>query len=113
MLPPRHFLLALLLALPLRAEISPADFDKGMQACLAKEGNVEKLMEVLTKFNMKKQEAARKSEAQDEQNRVEAQFKNPVKIDVGKAPVKGNASAKVTTSRTAKTPFGSVRCGLS
>lgn len=48
------------------------------------------------KYFQKKQEDARAAEEQREQEELEEQFKNPVKIDVGDSPATGPSDAKVT-----------------
>lgn len=93
---------ALIVACPLVSsafvsEARAADgFDKQMEAFLQKEENVEKIGNALEKYFQKKRQAAQEAAMKAEQERLESQFKNPVKVDVGDSPVRGNPNAKVT-----------------
>lgn len=71
-------------------------FDKQMESFLSKDENVKKLGDALERYFRKKQEEQQQQAAKSEQERLENQFKNPVKVDVGSSPVRGNADAKVT-----------------
>lgn len=87
----------LAVALPsARAEISDAEFEKAMGAYLTKDANMDKLINALSQYSMKKRAESEKAEAQGEAQKLENQFKNPVKIDITGAPVRGKDSAKVT-----------------
>jgi protein-disulfide isomerase len=57
---------------------------------------MEKIGGAMEKFFQKKQQDAAKEQEQQAQAEMEEQFKNPVKMDAGNSPVKGNAAAKVT-----------------
>lgn len=95
-----HSLLALGLGLsiinPASAEISEKDFTAAMEKFLQTDSGMSKLGEATEKYFQKKQQLAMKDQEAKAKSELEDQFKNPVKIDVGSSPVKGNASAKVT-----------------
>ncbi len=65
-------------------ELDSKAFDKAMDQYLANDDNVEKVVNAMKRFM-----------EQAPQREVEKQFKNPVKIDIGKSPVKGNPKAPV------------------
>lgn len=71
-------------------------FAKEMDAYLAKEANIEKLMNTLQGFAVRKQQEMQKKAAQEEEKAVDAQFQNPVKVDIAGSPMKGDPNAKVT-----------------
>jgi protein-disulfide isomerase len=71
-------------------------FDKDMDAFLAKDENVKKIGDALERYFQKKREEAQQQAARSEQERMDSQFKNPVKVDLGDSPVRGPADAKVT-----------------
>ncbi len=73
-----------------------AAFEKSMEEYLSKDANLEKVGTALEKYFRKQREVAEQAEAKAEVNRMEDQFKNPVKIDLGEAPIKGKKDAKVT-----------------
>lgn len=71
-------------------------FDKRVEEFFATEKGKELLGKTLENYMQEKQLKARK-QAEDQANAdLERQFKNPVKIDIGKSPVKGPENAKVT-----------------
>ncbi len=76
--------------------LASAEFEKAMEGYLANEKNVEKVGEALENYFRKKQEDRQQQQAKAEQEEMESQFKNPVKVDVGSSPVKGNPNAKIT-----------------
>ena len=78
------------------ADLDQAAFDKAMETYLSKDANIEKVGNSLQAHFMKKRAEQEKAQQQDEAKAIEDQFKNPVKIDIGGAPVKGPANAKVT-----------------
>ncbi len=89
--------IALAIILPSSASaLDQKEFNKSMDAYLAGDGNLEKLGDALERYFRSKQEKQRVAAQQAEEERLEDQFKNPVKIEVGKSPVKGPADAKVT-----------------
>ena len=83
-------------ALPASAEVSDKDFNAAMEKYLQSDAGMEKIGSAMEKFFQKKQQDAMKEQEQQAQAEMEEQFKNPVKMDPGSSPVKGNASAKVT-----------------
>jgi protein-disulfide isomerase len=89
-------LLAALCVLPAAAEISDADFAKAFDSFLSKDDNIEKIAKAFERFAVKKQKEEQKKQQEAAAKEMEEQFKNPVKVDQGKSPSKGNPSAKVT-----------------
>ncbi len=71
-------------------------FKKQMDAYLSKDENVKNVGDALQKYFMKLKQQQEKDLAKAEQDKLEDQFKNPVKVDIGTSPVKGNKDAKVT-----------------
>jgi len=71
-------------------------FEKNMDSFLSKDENVKKIGDSLERYFQKKREEAQKEAAKSDQEKMEAQFAHPVKVDVGSSPVRGNPSAKVT-----------------
>lgn len=78
------------------ADLDAASFEKAMDAYLAKEENIEKVSNSIQGYFAKKRESEGRAAQVAEEKRMEEQFKNPVKIDVGDSPVKGPKDAKVT-----------------
>jgi protein-disulfide isomerase len=78
------------------AEISEKDFSASIEKYLQSEAGVAKIGSALEKYFQKKQQEAVKQQEEQAKADLESQFKNPVKIDPGKSPVKGPANAKVT-----------------
>ena len=78
------------------ADLDQKAFEKSMDAYLAKEANLEKLSNAISTFFAKKREEQAKAANQAEEQRMEEQFKNPVKVDIGNSPSKGAKNAKVT-----------------
>lgn len=76
--------------------LDPVEFQKAMEAYLESDANVEKMIKSFQSFAQKKQMEAQKDQQKAEEQAMEEQFKNPVKIDIGDSPVKGPAEAKVT-----------------
>jgi protein-disulfide isomerase len=89
-------LLACGFTLSARAEVSDKDFAAAMDKYLQTDAGAEKIGNAMEKYFQKKQQDALKQQEQQAQAEMENQFKNPVKLDVGKAPVRGPANAKVT-----------------
>lgn len=80
----------------LYADIKPEEFNKAMDEYLKKDENIEKVsMAIQTHFSKKREQEAKEA-GKAEEKRMEEQFKNPVKIDVGDSPFKGPKNAKVT-----------------
>ena len=75
---------------------SAADFAKQMDGYLANEANVEKVANSLQQLFIKKQQQQQEAQAKAEQDTLEDQFKNPVKIEVGNSAIKGNPKASIT-----------------
>ena len=71
-------------------------FEKGMDSFLSKDENVKKIGDSLERYFQKKREEAQQQAMRSEQDKMETQFKNPVKVDVGSSPLRGNPNAKVT-----------------
>lgn len=78
------------------ADLDPKSFEKALDVYLQKESNVEKLSNAITAYFTKKREEQAKAANQAESQRLEEQFKNPVKVEVGNSPSKGAKNAKVT-----------------
>lgn len=78
------------------AEISEKDFSASFERYLQSDAGVAKIGAALERYFQKKQQEAMKEQEDQAQAEVENQFKNPVKMDIGKSPVKGPASAKIT-----------------
>ncbi len=91
---------ALVAALPTisiaKAEISEKDFTTAIEKYLNSDAGMAKIGSSMEKYFQKRQQEAAKAEEDRAKAQVEEQFKNPVKIDIGKSPVKGPAGAKVT-----------------
>lgn len=67
-----------------------------MNEFLQKDENVKKLADAIEQHFMKRQMEMQQKQKAAEQNRLEEQFKNPVRIEIGKSPVKGPENAKIT-----------------
>lgn len=78
------------------AEISDKDFSSSMEKFLATEDGVAKVGDALDRYFRKKQQDAMKQQEDQQKAEVENQFKSPANVEVGSAPIKGPASAKVT-----------------
>ncbi|MBL7662125.1 thioredoxin domain-containing protein [bacterium] len=76
--------------------IDQAEFNKAMDSYLAVDGNMEKIGSAFERYLQKRRTEEMKKQAQQEQNDMESQFKNPTKVDVGSSPVRGNPNAKIT-----------------
>ena len=89
--------LAALLVCPLSASaIDKAEFEKAMDGYLENDANLDKMIKAFQNYTQKKQQEQMKASEEQESKKIEEQFKNPVKIDVGSSPAKGNPNAKVT-----------------
>ena len=71
-------------------------FQANMDAYLSSEDNVKTIGDALERYFTKKRQEQQEAAMKAEQQKMEDQFKNPAKIEIGKSPVKGNASAKIT-----------------
>lgn len=89
-------ILSLSFASSARAEVSDAEFQAKMTSYLTKDENVEAVGAALEKFFMKKRDEAQKKASESEAKTLEDQLKNPVKVEIGKAPVRGPAAAPYT-----------------
>ena len=83
-------------AASVRAEVSDADFAKAIEGYLAKDDNVDKIAKAFERYASKRQASEAKKQGEEQKKEMEQQFKNPVKLDVGNSPVKGNPNAKYT-----------------
>jgi protein-disulfide isomerase len=91
--------LGILLIVPSCATAGDMDqesFNKAMDAYLSDEGNVEKLSNAIQGYFKKLQEKEAKQASKAQEQQMEDQFKNPIKIDAGDSPSKGPKDAKVT-----------------
>jgi protein-disulfide isomerase len=78
------------------AQANDKQFADQMKKFLASAEGEVALGKTVESYFQKRQQEAMKEEEDRARNEVENQFKNPVKIDLGSAPVKGPANAKVT-----------------
>jgi protein-disulfide isomerase len=78
------------------AEISEKDFSASMEKYLQSDAGLTKVGSAMEKYFQKKQQEAMKAQEDQAKADLEDQFKNPVKVEVGKSPVKGPANAKIT-----------------
>jgi protein-disulfide isomerase len=79
-----------------QAEVTDKQFEDMMQKYLGTPAGKESLGKAVEGYFMEKQQQAAKDRQRQEQDQLESQFKNPVKIDLGSSPVKGPAGAKIT-----------------
>ena len=77
-------------------EISKEAFAKAMEAYLETESGMEKIGDAMQTYFQKQQQKAQAERAKQEEQALEDQFKNPIKVDVGNAPTKGPKDAKIT-----------------
>jgi protein-disulfide isomerase len=78
------------------AQANDKAFSDSMKKYLATSEGQNELGKAVETYFQKRQAEAMKEEEDRAKAEVENQFKNPVKIDIGKSPVKGPAGAKVT-----------------
>ncbi len=79
-----------------QAQVTDAQFSELMKKYLATPAGQKELgVSVENYFKSRQQEALKEEESRAEAE-MENQFKNPVKIDLGAAPIKGPANAKIT-----------------
>ena len=85
------------LGTPSTSKAAPdAAFDKQMETFLGNDENVKKIGDALERYFQKKRDQQQQEAQKSEQDKIESQFKNPVKVDVGNSPVRGEPTAKVT-----------------
>jgi len=88
---------SVVLGTPSTSKAAPESaFDKQMETYLSSDENVKKIGDALERYFQKKRDEQQQEAAKSEQERIEGQFKNPVKVDIGSSPVRGEPSAKVT-----------------
>lgn len=78
------------------AEIPQADLEAALAKLLKTEKGQEMVGQAIQAYSMKLRKMAKKDEDEKEAAALEQQFKNPVKVDLGKSPVRGPADAKIT-----------------
>lgn len=78
------------------AQSNDKQFADQMKKYLATSDGQTELGKTVEAYFQKRQAEAMKDEQSRAESEMEAQFKNPVKIDLGSAPIKGPANAKVT-----------------
>ncbi len=78
------------------ADLSQDQFNSMMEKFLTDEANVAKIGDELEGYFKKKRESQQKAAQEAQAKQLEDQFKNPVKVDIGNAPIKGPKDAKVT-----------------
>jgi len=81
---------------PASADISDAEFSKAFESYLSKDDNIDKMAKAFERFALKKQKEDSEKQQIAQAKEMEEQFKNPVKVDLGASPVKGNPNAKIT-----------------
>jgi protein-disulfide isomerase len=79
-----------------RAEVSEKEFNELMEKYLATEAGQDKVGKASKSFFIREQQNEQKRVVEQQQAQMEEYFKKPIQVDVGKSPVKGPASAKVT-----------------
>lgn len=83
-------------AVPVLADINEKDFSSAMERYLKSDSGQKSMFEFMQTIQQKQMEQARKKQEELQAAKLEEQFKNPIKVDVGSSPVKGPASAKIT-----------------
>jgi protein-disulfide isomerase len=78
------------------ADLNQKDFEKAMDSYLKDDANIQKMADSISEYFKKKQMEQAKAANQAEGAKLEEQFKNPVKVDLGSSPSKGPKDAKVT-----------------
>lgn len=78
------------------AETTDQDFEKLIDKYLSTDKGQERIGKAMETYFQKRQQDAKKKEEEQVAAQLEDQFKNPVKIEIGKSPVRGPADAKVT-----------------
>ncbi len=77
-----------------RADITDAQFSKAMENYISKDENIEKIATAFERYAAVRQQMEAKKAAEAQKKEMEEQLKNPIKIDIGSSPVKGNPNAK-------------------
>jgi protein-disulfide isomerase len=78
------------------AETNNKAFEQSMEKYLSSESGQQAVGKAVEEYFKRRQADARKQQEEQVAAQMEEQFKNPVKIDIGKSPVKGPENAKVT-----------------
>ncbi len=78
------------------ADLSQDQFNSLMEKFLSDDANVAKIGDSLEGYFKKKREGQQKAAQEQAAKQLEEQFKNPVKVAIGNAPIKGPKDAKVT-----------------
>ncbi len=78
------------------AQNNDKQFSDSMQKYLASDEGQQALGKTVEEYFKKRQQEMMKKQQDAEKTEFEEQFKNPVKIEIGKSPVKGPANAKIT-----------------
>lgn len=78
------------------AETSNKAFEQNIEKYLATDAGQQAVGKAVEEYFKKRQADARKQQEQQVAAQMEEQFRNPVKIDIGKSPTRGPANAKVT-----------------
>ena len=71
-------------------------FAQEMSKFLEKDENVAKIGDALERYFVKKQREEQENQAKQESKAMEDQFNNPVQIDLGSSPIRGNKEAPIT-----------------
>jgi protein-disulfide isomerase len=90
------FVAGLAVSSPAFGEISEKDFSASIEKYLQSDAGVAKIGSALERYFQKREQDSAKQKEDQAKADLEDQFKNPVKLDIGKSPVKGPANAKVT-----------------
>ena len=88
--------LALIAAPVHAADLDQEAFKQAMQKYLEKDENLDTVGTALETYYKSKRQKQQQAAAAAERNRMEEQFNNPVKIDIGDSPVMGKKDAPVT-----------------
>lgn len=78
------------------ADINDKDFSSAMERYLKSDAGQQSFLDFMQSLQQKQMELSRKKQEELQQAKLEEQFKNPVKVEIGSAPVKGPANAKIT-----------------
>lgn len=82
--------------LAVAADVKDQEFASSMDRYLADDKNLEKISDALERFFKKKRDEQEKTAAEAEVKELEEQFKNPIKVDPGNSPARGDKNAKIT-----------------
>jgi len=83
-------------ALPVLADINEKDFGSAMERYLKSDSGQKSFVDFMQTLQQKQMEQGRKKQEELQAAKLEEQFKNPVKVEVGSSPTKGPAGAKIT-----------------